>query len=91
MLLASSLLTRYELGAIKVLPVKVHLLLDFLAGAFLCAAPFFLVSGENETMRIAMIVMGILEMGAAIMTQTESSVERSSNVTSGVSRLPRHS
>lgn len=38
--LIMSLLTNYELGLIKVIPMKVHLVIDVLSGLFLIALPF---------------------------------------------------
>ena len=35
-----SLFTNYELGALRLLPMTVHLGIDFLAGAFLAASPW---------------------------------------------------
>ncbi len=67
-----TLLTRFELGVIKVLPVTVHLVLDFLVGlVFLATA--FTVHGEPSSARIALVILGLLEIGAAVMTQTTSS------------------
>lgn len=69
-----TLLTRFELGAIKVLPVPVHLILDFLVGlVFLAAA--FTVHGEPSSAQIALVVLGLLEIGAAAMTQTTPSAQ----------------
>ena len=69
-----TLLTRFELGAIKVLPVPAHLVLDFLVGAaFLVTA--FTLHGEPSSARIALIVLGLLEIGAALMTQTTPSAQ----------------
>ena len=67
-----TLLTRFELGVIKVLPVPVHLVLDFLVGlVFLATA--FTTHGEPSSARIALIVLGLLEIGAAVMTQSTPS------------------
>lgn len=44
--LGQSLLTNYELGLIKVLPFKVHLMMDMMASLFLAASPFLL--GFND-------------------------------------------
>lgn len=84
-----SLLTRYELGTFKVLPVKIHLLLDFISGALLLAAPFFLVPDENQAVAIAFVVMGALEMGAALFTQSEPKRQPVPMTRTDVSGLPR--
>ncbi|HEX8237122.1 MAG TPA: hypothetical protein VF600_14285 [Abditibacteriaceae bacterium] len=75
MALLYTLLTRFELGALRVLPVKVHLALDFVSGLLLVAAPFLIVPGENSTARTVMIVIGVFEIGAALMTHLHSPVE----------------
>ncbi len=40
LILGQSLLTNYELGVFKVIPLSVHLILDLAASAFLAASPF---------------------------------------------------
>jgi hypothetical protein len=75
MALLYTLLTRFELGAFRVLPVKVHLALDFLSGLLLVAAPYLIVPQENSTARTVMIVIGVFEIGAALMTHLHSPVE----------------
>ncbi|RYG39935.1 hypothetical protein EON79_23465, partial [bacterium] len=42
LVVAVSLLTRYELGLVRVLPFRVHLLFDSLGGAAALAAPWAL-------------------------------------------------
>ncbi len=75
MALVYTLLTRFELGALRVLPVKAHLALDFMSGLLLVAAPFLIVPQENSTARTVMIVIGVFEIGAALMTHLHSPVE----------------
>src|SRR5215212_7468220 len=38
--LVQSFFTRYELGAVKALSMRMHLMNDYIAGAFLTASPF---------------------------------------------------
>jgi hypothetical protein len=66
--LVYSLLTRYELGVFKLLPMPVHLVLDLLSGLFLVAAPFLgLVRDDLQGWFWA---FGIFEIAAALLTST---------------------
>ncbi len=69
-----SLLTRYEMGLVKILPMKAHLALDAASGAALCAAPFFL-EDESDEVKAALIGLGLFELTAALTTQTEPQPE----------------
>ncbi len=68
--LAYSLLTRYELGLFKVLPVKVHLALDAMSGALFCGAPF-LLPDEDVEVTGTLVGLGIFEIAVALTTETE--------------------
>ncbi len=61
-----SLLTNYELGVIKVIPMSGHLILDFFSGVFLAASPWLL--GFADRIAWPHVVFGLLEIGAALMT-----------------------
>jgi hypothetical protein len=67
---AYSLLTRYELGALKALPMPAHLALDMGSGALLVAAPVTLVRGEGEMTASALVGIGLYEIVVAALTQT---------------------
>jgi len=70
--LAYSLLTRYELGAKPVLPMTTHLALDGMSGAAMLAVPWLL--GETDkTAKMALMGIGLFELGAALTTETEPS------------------
>lgn len=65
-----SLLTHYELGALKLIPMGAHLVLDILSGLFLIAVPFlFDVAGPGVMGWF--IGLGVLEVLAALMTETK--------------------
>jgi hypothetical protein len=61
-----SLLTRYELGLIKVIPFRVHLTLDFLSGVFLAISPW--AFGFSERVWVPHLLVGLFEIGAAMMS-----------------------
>jgi hypothetical protein len=68
--LAYTLLTRHELGAYKVLPMKAHLAMDVAGGAMLAALPFAV--GEEDPAAIGTCVaMGVFDIAAAPLTETE--------------------
>jgi hypothetical protein len=87
--LVYTILTRFELGVVRVLPTKIHLLLDFLSGALLCAAPFLIVPNASQTEKTILIVLGLFEIGAALMTRTRSPLEET-HATTGLGGLPQH-
>jgi hypothetical protein len=71
--LVYSLMTRYELGVVKIIPMPVHLLLDAMSGVLLAASPWLF--GFADQIWIPHVLFGLLEIGAAAMTQRHSSVE----------------
>jgi hypothetical protein len=67
--LGYSLLTRYEFGVLKVLPMPVHLTLDAASGAILCAAPWLFPDEDDET-KATLVGLGLFELAAAALTET---------------------
>jgi hypothetical protein len=72
--LAYSLVTDYELGAVRWLAVPWHLLLDALGGVALMASPWVL--GFDEKVWIPHVAFGAAELLAALFTNTIPSYER---------------
>ena len=68
-----SLLTNYELGLIKVIPMQGHLILDILSGIFLAASPWLF--GFEDIVYRPHLILGILEIGAALMTSSKPRTE----------------
>src|SRR4051794_35144651 len=52
--LVQSLLTRYELGLVKVLPMRMHLIDDYVVGAFLAASPWLFKFHDSVNQRFWM-------------------------------------
>ena len=64
-----SMLTRYELGALPLIDMPIHLMLDGASGLFLAASPWLF--GFADYVWIPHVVFGLLEVGASLMTQTQ--------------------
>ncbi len=73
-LVVYSLLTDYELGAVRRLPMTVHLWLDGIAGVLLAASPWML--GFDHQVWIPHVAFGVAEAAAALVTDTIPSYER---------------
>jgi hypothetical protein len=69
-----SLLTDYELGASPVIPMRTHLMLDVIGGAVLAASPWLF--GFADYIWQPHLILGILEIGAALMTKPVPATER---------------
>ncbi|HKG94539.1 MAG TPA: hypothetical protein VKA84_21675 [Gemmatimonadaceae bacterium] len=64
-----SLFTDYELGAVRKLPMKVHLALDVASGIFFAASPWVL--DLDEDVRAPYLALGLWEIAAGLMTEPE--------------------
>ena len=64
-----SLITDYSLSARKAIPFKLHLVLDFIAGAVFVAAPFVL--GFVGIIKIYYLVMGLAVIIVVITTNND--------------------
>jgi hypothetical protein len=63
-----SLLTNYELGAVRVIPMPVHLMLDIGSGVLLAASPWLF--GFADRVFWPHLILGLVEIGAGLMTRT---------------------
>lgn len=63
-----SLLTDYEMGAIRFLPMRVHLFLDVVGGALLAVSPWLLDLGNPA--RTVHLGFGLFSILAGLMTET---------------------
>jgi hypothetical protein len=67
-ILAQSLMTNYELGAVKKISMKAHLLSDVAGGVMLAASPWLFNMNPKARLPIAALGLGIAALG--LMTQT---------------------
>ena len=65
-----SLLTDYELGAMRVIPMPVHLGLDFASGLLLLVSPWLF--GFADRIAWPHVLFGLIEIGASLTTQTRA-------------------
>ncbi len=68
-MLGYSLLTRYQMGVIKLLPMKVHLALDGVSGTMLLGAPL-LLQRKRPGVIATLLGLGAFEIAAALLTKT---------------------
>lgn len=69
MIIGQSLFTNYEVSLIQRIPMKTHLSLDVITGLVLAASPW--IFGFAEFVYLPHLVLGILEIGAALTTYQE--------------------
>jgi len=68
-----SLLTDYELGVVKTIPMRVHLSLDVGGGALLAISPWLF--GFADDVWVPYLVLGLLKIGGALVTRTRPAHE----------------
>lgn len=69
-----SLLTDYELGASRTISMRTHLTLDLMSGILLAASPW--IFGFADYVYAPHLILGILEIGAALFTRRVPTTER---------------
>ena len=67
----ASLLTRYELGLIRIIPFNLHLMLDLLAALPTLAAPWVLGFDKNEKARNVFLGFAAFEILAVMMSKRD--------------------
>jgi len=70
--LIASLLTRYDLGLIKVIPFRTHLVLDMLMGVILLASPWVL--GFADRIWWPHALFGVIYIVVPILSQKDAAV-----------------
>ena len=67
-ILIMSIMTDYELSLAKVIPMPLHLAMDAIGGLILLVSPW--VFGFADQVYLPHVIIGILEIGAALATRT---------------------
>ena len=72
-----SLITDYELGLLKILGMRTHLMIDLLGGLFLAVSPWlFGFADENFWL---FLILGVAEVGVSLLTSKQPSYEANPN------------
>jgi hypothetical protein len=75
-----SLMTNYELGLVKVIPMPVHLGLDIGSGALLAVSPWLF--GFADRIWWPHVLVGVMEIVIPLMTNRRPSFEQLANTSS---------
>jgi hypothetical protein len=74
-ILAQSLMTDYELGAMKVIDMKAHLMADVAGGILLAATPWLFNMSPRARVPFAVLGFGIAVIGLLTNTQPQDDEE----------------
>ncbi len=75
-LIAYSLVTRYELGVVKLIPMNIHLMFDFVAVLLLAASPWLFGFVNNPpNVWLPHLVVGLAVIAVVIVSQTEPQMQ----------------
>ena len=72
---ANAIVTNYEAGLMKIMPMKAHLAFDFIMFGALVLSPLFLPASERRYAAFPM-ALGALGLLTTLLTETESPAER---------------
>lgn len=75
----TSLLTRYELGLIRVVPFKAHLAADVAVGLLTLSAPFVFGFSRRKKARNFFVAAGAFSVLAGLLTESREMNERKSS------------
>lgn len=69
--LVTAMLTKNEMGIVKLVPMKTHLAADAVAGVALCALPFVMDERDDDTAMAVCVGLGLNELAVASMSETQ--------------------
>ncbi|MFL5734446.1 MAG: hypothetical protein ACJ78Q_14770 [Chloroflexia bacterium] len=67
----TSLMTRYELGVIRLLPFNMHLLLDFLGASFALAGPWHYGFATTDKAPTTAVAFSLFELGVVMLSKRD--------------------
>ena len=73
-IILSELITTSRISPLKLVPMRIHIVLDYVTGIFLAASPW--IFGFDEIVWIPHVLVGILTVGYAALTDPASEVEK---------------
>jgi uncharacterized membrane protein YtjA (UPF0391 family) len=68
-ILLQAMMTDYELGVIKAVPIRVHLMTDYFVGLFVIGAPWFFGFSKLRVPMMTHLIVGLLVLASTAMTQ----------------------
>jgi len=87
--LLQSLATNYELGVAKILPMKVHLMNDYVVSLFFAASPWlFGFSHMPANVWMPALIIGLLVFVVSLMTRTQRGSTLAELIAAGAGRPP---
>jgi hypothetical protein len=75
LVLLTGLTTRWRMAAVKVLSLSAHRTMDILVALVAIVSPFVLGFSDNGAATRFLIIMGVLELGATLMTRWDANDE----------------
>jgi hypothetical protein len=69
LVLVTGLTTRWRMGIVKLLSLRTHRMMDALVALVAIVSPFVLGFSDNGAATRFLIIMGVLELGATLMTR----------------------
>lgn len=79
-----SLFTDYELGVVKMLGWRMHLMMDTLTGLLLAISPWLF--GFSDEVWAPHLIVGLLEIGVVLMSSTQPSSPAARNRSANIER-----
>jgi hypothetical protein len=75
LVLLTGLTTRWRMGAVKLLSLAAHRMMDMVVAVVAIASPFVLGFSDYGAATRFLIIMGVLELGATLMTRWDENDE----------------